>query len=118
MCFNICFASLVGVHKGIKSFAITRKSYVITGGIKKYKSTILKNKKKHDKIVLLTKSKLNSIEALTSKVFSDSNLSHNEFVLTNNVLKELFVLKKKLQFPTANKTLSDMWDNVILLFAV
>ena len=40
MCFNICFASLVGIHKGIKSFAITRKSYVITEGIKKYKSII------------------------------------------------------------------------------
>ena len=49
---------------------------------------IKKNKKKHDTIVLLTKSKLNSAEVLISKALIDSNISHDEFVLINNVLKE------------------------------
>ena len=49
---------------------------------------IKKNKKKHDTIVLLAKSKLNSAEVLISKALIDSNISHDEFVLINNVLKE------------------------------
>ena len=31
---------------------------------------------------------LNGIEVLTCKVLIDSNISYDEFVLTNNVLKE------------------------------
>ena len=46
-----------------------------------------KNKKKHDKIVLLGKSKLNSIEVLISKALIDSDISHGEFALINDVLK-------------------------------
>ena len=49
---------------------------------------IKKKKKKHNKIVLLAKSKLNIIEVLTSKVLIDSVISHDEFVLINNFLKE------------------------------
>ena len=37
---------------------------------------------------MLTKSKSNSIEVLTSKALTDSNISHDEFVLINNALKE------------------------------
>ena len=51
-------------------------------------SVIKKKKKKHDKIVSLTKSNLNSIEVLTSKALVDSNISLEEFVLINNMLKE------------------------------
>ena len=38
-------------------------------------------------MVLLANSKLNSIEVLISKALIDSNSSHDEFVLTNNLLK-------------------------------
>ena len=69
---------------------------VITAGIKKYKS-IVKKKKKHDKIVLLAKSKLNSIEVLISKALIDLVVSHDEFVLTNNVLKEYNEMKEKIK---------------------
>ena len=48
---------------------------------------IKKKRKKHDKIVLLAKSKLNNIEDLISKTLIDSNISHDEFVLRNNVHK-------------------------------
>ena len=37
---------------------------------------------------MLAKSKLNSIQVLISKALIGSNISHNEFVLINNVLKE------------------------------
>ena len=37
---------------------------------------------------MFAKSKLNSIKVLISKGLIDSNVSHDEFVLINNVLKE------------------------------
>ena len=37
---------------------------------------------------MLAKSKLNSIQVLISKALIGSNISHDEFVLVNNVLKE------------------------------
>ena len=55
-------------------------------GIKNYKTPI--KKKKHDKIALLAKTKLNCIEALISKSLIVSYISHDGFVLVNNVLKE------------------------------
>ena len=93
--FISAFASLVVILIGITSTATGLKICVITAGIKKYKSKNKKRKKKHDKIVLLAKSELNSIEALISKPWIDSNISHNEFVLINNVLKEFHGMKKE-----------------------
>ena len=61
------------------SSAVGIKICAVTAGIKNYKSIIKKNKKKHDKIVLLGKTKLDAI---------DSNISHGNFVLVKNVLKE------------------------------
>ena len=70
------------------------KICAITTGIKKYKSIIKKKRKKHNKIELLAKNKLNSIEVLISKALIDSYISHDEFVLINNVLK-MMIRKKK-----------------------
>ena len=89
--------ALAGIHIGITSSEIELKICVITAGIKKYKSIIKKKKKKHDKIVLLAKSKLNSIEVLISKALIDSNISHDEFVLINNVLKEFYDMKEEIK---------------------
>ena len=68
------------------------KICAIAAGIQNYKSTIKKKKKKHDKIVLLAKSKLNNIEILTS-----SNISHGEFVLITNVLKEYDEMREEIE---------------------
>ena len=54
-------------------------------------------KKRHDKIVLLAKSKLNSIEILTSMALIDSDVSHDEFILINNVLKEYDEMKEEIK---------------------
>ena len=79
-CVSIsAFVSLVCVPMGIASSAVGIKICAVTAGIKNYKSIIKKNKKKHDKIVLLGKTKLDAI---------DSNISHDNFVLVKNVLKE------------------------------
>ena len=58
---------------------------------------IKKKKKEHKEIVLLTKSRLNSIEVLISKALIDSNISHDDFLLINNVLKEYDNLKEEIK---------------------
>ena len=54
-------------------------------------------KKKHDKIVLIIKAKSNSTEVLISKALIDSNISHDEFVLVSNVLKEYKNMKEEIK---------------------
>ena len=51
--------------------------------------------------MFIAKSKLNSIEALISKVLIDLVISHDEFVLINDVLKEYSEIKE-------NKKLKDL----------
>ena len=48
-------------------------------------------------MVSLSKSKLNRIEVLISKSLSDSNISHDEFVSINNVLKECKEMKEEIK---------------------
>lgn len=48
----------------------------------------IKGLKKHDKIVLSGKTKLNRVEVVISKASNKSNISHDEFVSRNNMLKE------------------------------
>ena len=77
----------------ISAFATALKVCAITARIKKYMSIIKKKKKKHDNIILLPKSKLDSIEVLISKALIDSVISHDEFVLIDNVQKDIKNLK-------------------------
>ena len=91
------FASLVGIPIGIASSTIRLNICLITAGIKTYNSIIKKKKKKHDKIVLSAESKLNSIEVLISSALTDSNISHDEFVLINNALKKLYDIKEEIK---------------------
>ena len=48
--------------------------------------------------MFIAKSKLNSIEVLISKVVIDSVISHDEFVLINDVLKEYGEIKENKKF--------------------
>ena len=91
------FASLVGIPIGITSSATGSEICAIMAEIKKYESIIKKKKKKDDKIVLLAKSRLNSILVLISKALIDSVVSHDEFVLINNVLKEYNKMKEEIK---------------------
>ena len=97
-CVSIsAFASLGGIQIGITSSSIGLKIFATTAGIKKYKSIIKKKKKKHSKVVLLAISKLNSIEVLISKVSINSNITHDEFILINNVLKKFYDMKEEIK---------------------
>ena len=80
----------------ISSTGIGLKLCAITAGIKNYK-LIIKKKKKQNKIVLLPKSKWNRIEVLISEVLTDLVISHDEFVLINNVLREYNNMKKDIK---------------------
>ena len=85
------FASLDGVQMGIAGSVAGLKICAIARGIKKYKSIIKKKKKKHDKVVLIATTKLTSIENVISTALIQSYISHDEYVLVNNVLKELMI---------------------------
>ena len=77
-CVSISALDLfISVPGGITSSPIGIKICGITAGIKKYKSVIKKNKKKHDKIVLLGKDKLNTVEILILKALMYSHISHD-----------------------------------------
>ena len=72
--------------------------YPITTGIKKYKIIIKKKKKKHDKIVLPGKDKLNTtLELLIPEDLIDLYISHDDFVLVNNMLREYNEMKKEIK---------------------
>ena len=74
------FVSLLDIPLEITSSAIRLKNCAITAGIKKYKPTIKKKKKKHENIVWLEITKLYSIEVLVSTnlidFFSSINMSY------------------------------------------
>ena len=91
------FASLLGIPIEVTSSATRLKICLVAAAIKNYKPIIKKKKKKLGKIVLSAKSKLNSIEVLISKALIDSNISHDEFVLINNVLKEYYDMKLEIK---------------------
>ena len=53
---------------------------------------------------MLAKSKLNGIEVLISKALINSNVSHDKFVLVNNVPKEYDDMKEEIENLKALKT--------------
>ena len=53
---------------------------------------------------MLAKYKLNSTEVLISKALIDSNISHGELVLINNVLKEYDDMKESRKFKDLNSS--------------
>ena len=69
------------------------KSCAITGRIKKYRSVIKKNNKKHDKIVFLGKDKLNTIKFVGSKDLIVMTI----FFSVKNVSREYNEIKKNMR---------------------
>ena len=105
-CISIsAFASLIGIPLGIASSVIGLKICAIAAWIKNQKSMIKKNKNKPDKVVLLAKSKLNKIEVSFSKALIGSNISHDEFLLINNMLKEYTIYRLYKNFLSIYKTI-------------
>ena len=96
------FSSLVSTPIGITSSWIGLKKILITVKIKSNQSIIKKKKKKHDTITLLGKSKLNSIKVLNSMALIDWNVSHEEFVLIYNVLKDTMLFDTKVKIKNCN----------------
>ena len=80
---------MLGIPIGITSSTKGLKICAIAAGVN---SLIKRKKKKHNKIVLSAKSK-NTMLVLISKTLIDSIISHDKFVLINNVQKEYGNLK-------------------------
>ena len=80
---------MLGIPIRITSSTIGLKICAIAAGVN---SLIKRKKKKHNKIVLSAKSK-NTMQVLISKTLIDSIISHDKFVLINNVQKEYGNLK-------------------------
>ena len=93
MCFHYCFCLFSWITSSTTGLQLSP----IAAGIKKFKSIIKKKKEKHNKRVLLAKSKLNVIKVLISKTLADSVISHDEFVLINNILKEYNEIKEEIK---------------------
>ena len=119
-CISIStFASLLDIPIGITSSAIRLKICAMAAEIKRYKSIIKKKKQKHAKIVLLAKYKSNRIEVLISKALIDSNISHDQFVLINNVLKEYDDMKEEIKnLISLSKFLVYLKNNFIVFFEI
>ena len=88
---------MIGIPIGIRSSAIGLKTCCNNCRNKRLKPIIKEKKKKHSKIALLSKSKLNRIERLNSKALIDSDISHDESFLINNVLKEYKEMKEEIK---------------------
>ena len=67
---------------------------------------------------MLAKSELNSIQVLISKALIDLNISHDEFFLIDNVLKEFYDTTEQIKVLIKNKSLNYIQNNVVLLFEV
>ena len=79
---------MLGTPIGVTISAIRLEICAKTAGIKTYKSITKKKNERNDKIVLLAKAKVNSIEVSISKSLVDSDISHDEYVSINSMLKE------------------------------
>ena len=64
-------------------------------------------------MILLAKTKLNRIEVLISKALIDSNISHDELVLINNVLKEFYDMKEEIKILITNKSLKYIYKTML-----
>ena len=100
MCFHFCISFFsLNSNRNYKFYncAVGVKICVTITWSKKHKSINKEKLKKHDKIVLLAKSKLNRIEILISKFSNHSNISHDDFVLVNNLLKGFYDMNEEIK---------------------
>ena len=92
------------------------KNCGISARIKKYKSNIKKKEKKHDQTVLSAKAELNKIEVSISRALIDSNISHDEFVSVNDVLREYGGMKeaiKNLKTSTVHQLVWSIYKRIL-----
>ena len=81
----VSYASVVGIPAGITVASLTLLFTIGTGISKSLLKSIIKRKKKHNKIIVLAKNKSNMIDTLLSSALNDSEISHEEFT---NIINE------------------------------
>ena len=97
MRFISALGSSNGFTAGISSSAIEIKICAINALINMYKSMNEKKNKKDQKVVLSASTKFNTKKVLICKALTDSNISLDEFVSVNNMLKEYDDIKEEIK---------------------
>ena len=96
-CISIsAFHPFLVISIAFTGYPTALKICAIASRIKQYKSIVKKKKNTRNKKVLLAKFKLNRIEFLISKTLIGSNISHEEFVWIDNMLKEYDNIKEQI----------------------
>ena len=90
------FVSLVGVSSCIASSAAEMENSAITEGMKKYKSIMKKESKKHE---------FNTVKVLNFKALSDSYINHGRLVSVNIKTLETCYDSCKTSTPNQNPTI-------------
>ena len=71
---------------------------------------------------MLAQTKLNSVEVFISRALTDSDISRDEFILVNNVLKKLWWYKRRNQefkdLKSSSRSSVYLSNNITLLFEV
>ena len=87
------FATVIGAPIGITSTSLSLVFSLCTGLVKK----VIKNNKKHNKIVMLARSKLNSIESKISEALINNQISHEDFMTIINKERSYRELKESIR---------------------
>lgn len=90
-------AIVIGSPIGLAIASKELKACLCLAIIKNILSIIRKKKDKHNQIVLLARTKLNIINVLIYKGLDDSDISHEEFVLVPNELKDYNEMRKNIR---------------------
>ena len=78
------FATVIGTPVGIASASLSLTFSLSDGIVKKLLKTTRDKKKKHNEIIMLARSKLNSIEGKVSEALTNSEISHEDFMIVIN----------------------------------
>ena len=90
------FATTIGAPVGTMSASCSFVFSITTGFVEIFLKTIIKKKKKPNKIVMPPRSKLNSIESKISEALINNEISHENFMTILNEEKKYRELKESI----------------------
>ena len=90
------FATAIGAPVGTMSASCSLVFSITTGFVEIFLKTIIKKKKKPNKIVMPPRSKLNSIESKISEALINNEISHENFMTILNEEKKYRELKESI----------------------
>ena len=101
------FAIVIGTPVRIASASLSLTFSLSTGIVKKLLKTTRNKKKKHNKIIMLARSKLNSIEGKVSETLINNEISHEDFMVIINEVKNYRELKESIRMMNSQRNDSE-----------